>query len=64
MEWKITETSYGVKARYGNFHEGGVEVGYKPGVTMPYFIDYYSTYFDTRKQAELFIAKHPNPLRR
>lgn len=64
MEWIIEESSHGgVKAGYGIRHEGGVEVGYKPGVTMPCFIAYYITRFDTRKQAERFITKHPNPLR-
>lgn len=64
MEWIIEESSSeGVKASYGIRHEGGVEVAFKPGVTMPCFIDYYSTRFDTSKQAERFIAKHPNPLR-
>ena len=64
MEWIIQECSYGgVMASYGIPHAGGVEVGYKPGVTMPCFIDCFSCHFDTRKQAERYIEKHPNPLK-
>lgn len=64
MVWKITESSHGgVVASYGEEHSGGVEVGYVPGVTMPAFIEYYSAHFDTKKQAERYIAKNPNPLK-
>ena len=65
MEWRIRESSHGgVVASYGAAHSGGVSVGFKPGVTMPAFIEYYSARFDTKRQAEKYIAKNPNPLGR
>ena len=65
MEWRIRESSHGgVVASYGAAHSGGVEVGIKPGVTMPAFVPYYSARFDTKQQAENYISKNPNPLKR
>lgn len=65
MVWKITESSHGgVVASYGMEHSGGGDVGYVPGVTMPAFIEYFSARFDTQKQAERYIEKNPDPLRR
>lgn len=64
MAWKIIESSRGgVVASYGEEQSGGVEIGYAPGVTMPAFIEYYSVRFDTKMQAERYIAKNPNPLK-
>lgn len=56
MQWKIRESDRGFYAERGIQHSGGVEVGYMPGVTMPAFIVYESARFDTRKQAEKYIA--------
>lgn len=65
MEWKIRECSRGgVVASFGCQHSGGVETGCKPGVTLPAFIEYLSVRFDTKKQAERYIANNPDPLRR
>lgn len=64
MVWEVRESGHGgVVASYGMRHPGGVEIGCKPGVTMPAFIEYFSMRFDTRKQAERYIAKTPNPLK-
>lgn len=65
MEWVIRDSSHGgVVADYGVRHHGEVEVGYKPGVTLPAFITYFSKRFDNRRQAENYINKNPNPLRK
>lgn len=56
MIWKIRESSHGgFYAEKGLEHKGGVELGFCPGVTMPCFMVYESTYFDTYKQAERHI---------
>ena len=63
MEWRIRESSRGgVVADYGINHDGGVEVGFKRGFTMPAFISYYSSHFDTLEDAERYIKNNPNPL--
>lgn len=64
MEWRIRETKRGAYAEYGAKHEGGEELGYISGHTMPCFIVYYSAHFDTKRQAQGHIKKHPNPLLR
>lgn len=64
MEWRIRESGHGgVIAEYGISHAGGVEIENRPGTTMPAFIAYYMSRFDTRKQAERYIKNNPNPLR-
>lgn len=64
MEWVIRESGHGgYVAEYGARHAGGVHVGQR-GSTMPAFIVYYSSHFDTEKQAKDWIRKNPNPLRR
>lgn len=63
--WRIRESSHGgVEAEYGIPHNGGVQIGSKPGVTLPAFIVYYSSHFDTKRKAESFISKNPNPLKK
>lgn len=58
MQWRIRESTRGFYAECGIQHNGSVEVGCMPGVTMPAFIVYESARFDTRKQAEKYIAMH------
>lgn len=63
MEWRIRESSHGgCVAEYGIKHEGGASVGLV-GYTMPAFIVYWMSCFDTRRQAEAYIRKNPNPMR-
>ena len=63
MEWKIRECSHGgYVAEYGTKHEGGARVGLM-GSTMPAFIVYRAARFDTKRQAEAYARKNPNPMR-
>ena len=65
FKWCIRESSHGgVVADYGIPHAGGVQIGSMPGVTMPAFLVYYSASFPTKKAAERFIAKNPDPLKK
>lgn len=58
MVWRIRKTSHGdYVSEYGIKHAGGYEVGYKPGCTMPAFIVYESSRFDTLKEAEDYIKR-------
>lgn len=64
MEWRIRENGHGgYVANYGIPHEGGVQIGHA-GVTMPGFNVYVSMHFDTKRQAESYIKRNPDPLRR
>lgn len=63
MEWRIRESSHGgYVAEYGIKHEGGTLVG-PVGYTMPAFIVYQMHSFDTKRQAEAYAKKNPNPMR-
>lgn len=62
MAWRIRKNDRGeFVAEYGAKHSGGVRVGFC-GATMPAFIVYRSINFNTKKQAENYIAKNPRPL--
>lgn len=64
MKWRIRESSHGgFFAEYGAEHAGGIEVGFKPGCTLPCFIVYHAERFDTKRQAEAYIKKTPNPMK-
>lgn len=53
MEIRIRESSHGgYVVEKGVQHEGGVEVGYKPGCTMKAFIVYESAHYDTLEEAK------------
>lgn len=56
MEWKIRESSRGFYAEYGRYIQSGIEVGFKQGFYMPGFHVSESSRFDTREQAEKYIA--------
>lgn len=50
MEWRIRESSHGgFVAERGMKHEGGVLAPSGIGCTMPVFIVYESSHFDTRR---------------
>lgn len=52
MEIRIIESSHGgYIVEKGLQHEGGVEVGYKPGCTMKAFIIYEMAHYDTLEEA-------------
>ena len=58
MEWRIRESSHGgFVAERGMEHEGGVLAPSGIGCTMPAFIAYESSHFDTRRQAEAYIKR-------
>ena len=58
MEWRIRESSHGgFVAERGMKHEGGVSAPSGIGCTMPAFIVYESSHFDTRCQAEAYIKR-------
>ena len=58
MEWRIRESSHGgFVAERGVKHEGGVLAPSGIGYTMPVFIVYESSHFDTRRQAEAYIRR-------
>lgn len=64
MEWRIRESSHGgFVAEYGAEHTGGVLAHSGVGVTMPAFIVYQSSHFDTRKQAERYIKNKGGSLK-
>lgn len=53
MNIRIRESSHGgYIVEKGIQHEGGVEVGYKPGYTMNAFIVYESAHYDTFEEAK------------
>lgn len=56
MEWRIRESKRGFYAEYGGYVQPGTVAGFKPGFYMPAFIVSVSYRFDTRKQAEKYIA--------
>ena len=56
MEWRIRESGRGVYAEYGGYIQPGMAAGFKPGFYMPGFHVSESSRFDTRKQAEKYIA--------
>ena len=63
MKWRIeVGINRGFIAEYGFEHADGVEVGYKPGCTMPRFTIYFVAWFDTKEQAEAYIRENPNPM--
>lgn len=57
MEWRIRESSNGFYAEYGGYIQPGTEVGFKPGFFMPGFIVSEMARFDTKKEAERYIAE-------
>lgn len=57
MEWRIREASRGFYAELGEQHEGGEHIGGMNGATMPAFIVYESSRFDTKKEAEAYIRQ-------
>lgn len=55
-EWRVRESSHGgFFAEYGIPHAGGSLAPSGIGYTMPAFIVYRASRFDTRKQAERYI---------
>lgn len=56
MEWRIRESSRGFYVEYGGYIKPGTTVGFKPGFYMRRFNVSESIRFDTRKQAENYIA--------
>lgn len=56
MEWRIRESSHGFYAEYGGYIKPGISAEFKPGFYMPGFNVSESARFDTRKQAEDYIA--------
>jgi hypothetical protein len=61
MEWRIRESNHGgFVAEYGAQVQPGIQAGFKPGFFMEAFIVYESARFDTRKQAEKYIARSKN----
>lgn len=53
MEVRIRKSGHGgYVVEKGIRNEGGVEVGYKPGCTMPAFIVYASARYDTLAKAK------------
>ena len=58
LKWRIRESSHGgFVAEYGAEHRGGVPGPSGIGYTMPAFIVYRSSRFDTRREAEHYIKK-------
>jgi len=57
LEWRIRQSRNGFMAEYGSYMQEGVLAGYKPGYFMPGFIISKSSFFDTKKQAEKYIAR-------
>ena len=60
MEWRIRESVNGFYAERGGYVQPGTEVGYKPGFLMPGFIVSESSRFDTKAEAEAYIAEKEN----
>ena len=56
MEWRVRESRSGFYAEYGGYIQNGIQAGFKPGFYMPGFHVSESVRFDTRKQAEKYIA--------
>lgn len=56
MEWRIRESDHGFYSEYGGYIKPGTTAGFKPGFYMPGFNVSESARFDTRKQAEKYIA--------
>lgn len=56
MEWRIRESSRGFYAEYGGYIQSGIAAEFKPGFYMPGFNVSESSRFDTREQAEKYIA--------
>ena len=56
MEWRIRESSRGFYAEYGGYIKSGTAAEFKLGFYMPGFNVSESTRFDTKKQAENYIA--------
>lgn len=57
MEWRIRESRNGFYAEYGGYIIPGTAVGFKPGCYMGGFNVSEDARFDTRKQAENYIAR-------
>lgn len=56
--WRIRECGHGgFVAEKGVEIKSGIEAGYKPGTYMPAFVISESAHFETRKQAENYIAR-------
>lgn len=61
MEWRIRESGHGgVEAEKGITHDGGEQIPGILGHTMPAFIVYESAHFETKKQAQKYIARKKN----
>lgn len=56
FEWRIRESSRGFYAEYGGYIQPGTAAGFKPGFYMSGFNVSESARFDTREQAEKYIA--------
>ena len=57
MEWRIVESNRGYHAQYGSKIEPGTEAGYTIGYFMPCFHVSESARFDTKREAERYIAR-------
>lgn len=58
MKWRIRKCGHGgYEAEKGLEHKGGESIPGILGFTMPAFIVYESTHFDTLKQAERYVER-------